>query len=617
MDRTCLGSLGLIVGVSLIFGGPLPCATAADESPPLPAPLGIRLADWTLPHSADGQPWSLAEKGRDARVVVVLFLGTQCPVNNLYMPTLAALQKQYAPQGVLFVGINSNAHDDRARVARHAQEFNLPFAVLKDEGARLADRFAADRTPIAFVLDGTRTVRYRGRIDDRYDKGVQRAHASRQDLVEAIDAVLAGRTVERPVTEPAGCPIARPPHPAPAAGPPVTYAKHVARLLQEHCQECHRPGEAAPFPLLTYQDAAGWSAAIKEVVQEGRMPPWHADPAHGQFRNARRLSDADRTSLLAWIDQGCPAGDQADLPPPRTFVEGWRIGQPDAIFRLPDAVAVPAQAPRGGIPYQFLLVSEPFPEDKWVQAVECRPGAASVVHHITAYLVAPGTDVSHWKKQSDLAQLLTSYSDASFLAGYGLGEDPLVLPPGEAKLIPKGARVALELHYTPNGTACTDRSCVAFIYSREPPKHRVLTGSSMQPLLVLRPNLADQRLVASRKFDRPAMLLSLSPHMHLRGQRATFTLIKPGGERELLLSVPRYDFNWQTNYYLTRPLPIPKGSTIEYVAYYDNSPANPNNPDPRKIVMWGEQSWDEMMIGFFEYYWIDESIGQSSTSSGK
>ena len=198
--------------------------------------------------------------------------------------------------------------------------------------------------------------------------------------------------------------------------------------------------------------------------------------------------------------------------------------------------------------------------------MECRPSAASVVHHITAYLVAPGTDVSHWKKQSDLAQLLTSYSDASFLGGYGLGEDPLVLPPGEAKLIPKGARVALELHYTPNGTACADRSCVGFIYSKEPPKHQVLTGSAMQPLFLLRPNLADQRITASRKFDRPAMLLSLSPHMHLRGQRATSTLITPDGRRELLLSVPRYDFNWQTNYYLARPLPIPSGSTIEYVS---------------------------------------------------
>jgi hypothetical protein len=566
----------------------------------------MSLADWTLSQS-DGRPWSLARDGRGAKAVVVLFLGTQCPVNNLYLPVLADLHRKYGPRGVLFVGINSNAQDDADAVARHAREFRLPFPVLRDEGAKVADRFAAARTPEAFVLDGTRTVRYRGRIDDRYDKGTQRARATRHDLADALDAVLAGQAVARPVTEAAGCPIARPPHAArPAAGNAVTYTRDVARILQEHCQECHRPGEAGPFALFTYKDAAGWSAALREAVAERRMPPWHADPAHGRFRNARRLSDADRAALLAWVDQGCPEGQAADLPPPREFVRGWRIGRPDEVFTLKEAVAVPAQAPPGGIPYKFLIVTEPFAEEKWVQAVECRPGEASVVHHITAFLVAPGTDPARWAKKTDLQHLLTSYSDDGFLGGYGPGEDPFVLPAGQAKRIPKGARIAFELHYTPNGTATSDRSRVGLIYAKEPPQHPVYTGSAMQPFLLIPPGAAHHRVVATRKLERPAAILSLCPHMHLRATDAAFYLIRPGGERETLLSVPRYDFNWQTNYYLAEPLHVPKGSTIEFVVHYDNSAANPNNPNPAKVVTWGEQSWDEMMIGFFEYYWEDE-----------
>jgi hypothetical protein len=568
----------------------------------------MRLDDWTLPRSSDGRPWSLAIDGRDAKVVVVLFLGTQCPVNNLYLPTLSALHKKYSPRGVCFVGINSNSQDDRATVARHAKESHLSFVVLKDQAAKVADHFAASRTPEAFVLDGTRIVRYRGRIDDRYDKSVQRAQATRHDLAEALDAVLAGHSVARPVTEAAGCPIARPPRQSrPDGGEAVTYTRDVAPLVQKHCQDCHRPGEAGPFPLLTYQDAAGWSAAIREVVAERRMPPWHADPRHGRFRNTRRLSDVDRATLLAWIDQGCPEGDPADLPAPRKFVRGWRIGRPDAIFTMREAVSLPAQAPKGGIPYKFVLLTDPFPEEKWVQAVECRPEASAVVHHITAFLLPPGTDVKRWQQRTDMARSLVSYADDCFLGGYGLGEQPLVLPQGQAKRIPKGASIALELHYTPNGTACSDRSRVGLVYAKEPPQHQILSGAVMNFLILIPPGNANYRMVASKTFERPAMLLSLSPHMHLRGKSFTINLVQPDGRREVLLTVPRYDFNWQTNYFFEEPVRLSKGAALECIAWYDNSAGNPNNPDPGKYVLWGEQSWEEMMVGFFDYYWAEET----------
>lgn len=581
----------------------------AAQTAALPAPLGMRLADWALPVAGSGSVWSLPRDAREAKAVVVLFLGTGCPVNNLYLPVLADLHARYSPRGVVFVGVNSNSHDDRETVADHAKRFHLPFPVLKDDGAKVADRFAAARTPEAFVLDGDRTARYRGRIDDRYERGVTRSGVTKHELADAIDAILAGTAVAVPYTEPAGCPIARPPHRKSTGAAEVTYARDIAPLMQKHCQDCHRPGEAAPFSLLTYKDAVGWSAAIREVVDERRMPPWHADPAYSRFRNSRRLADADRNMILTWIAQGCIEGNPADLPPPKAFVQGWRISQPDAVFELPTPVQVPAQAPKGGIPYKFVVVTEPFAEEKWVQSVECRPGDASVVHHITAFLVAPGTDISRWNKQSDLEQLLTSYSDDGFLGGYSPGEDPVLLPDGQAKRIPKGARIALELHYTPNGKPATDCSKVGLVYARTPPVHVIRTGDAMQPFLFIPPGAANHKVVAAKTLSRPTVLVSLCPHMHLRAKSAQFHVVRPDGSRELMLNVPRYDFNWQTDYYLAEPVVLPKGTKIEFTVVYDNSAANPNNPDPKAFVTWGEQSWQEMMIGFFEYYYEDERAG--------
>jgi hypothetical protein len=249
---------------------------------------------------------------------------------------------------------------------------------------------------------------------------------------------------------------------------------------------------------------------------------------------------------------------------------------------------VPAQAPKAGIPYKFVLVSEPFTEEKWVRAVECRPGTRGVVHHITAFLLPPGTDVNRWQERIEKSSLLnvlfTSYDDDYFLAGYGPGEDPLNLPAGFAKRIPKGARIALEMHYTPTGTACWDRSCVGLVFTKGPPQHRVLTGSVLQPLLLIPPGAADHCVVATKTFNQPVTLLSLCPHMHLRAKSASFVAIWPDGSRQILLAVPHYDFNWQTNYYLAEPLRLPEGTKLEFLVHYDNSLANPNNPDPKRYI---------------------------------
>ena len=585
-------------------------APGGNAGPPLPAPLGTRIADFTRPRPADGAPWSLVKESRNAKAVVVVFLGTECPVSNAYVPTLAALHKQFGPKGVVFLGVNSNPQDDEAAVARHAKEFGIPFVVLKDHDFAVADRFRAVRLPEAFVLDGSLAARYRGRIDDQIGKGVKRSKPSRNDLAEAIGEVLAGKPVSVPVTQVIGCPVPRPARVKAAGGPPVTYCRQVARILQKNCQGCHRAGEAGPFQLMTYGDAAAWADAICEAVRERRMPPWHANPAHGTFANDRRLADADRTALQAWLDQGCPEGDAADLPPARRYVPGWSGGEPDEVISMNKEVAVPAQAPRGGLAYKYVLAGKPFARDRWVRAAEVRPGDRTLVHHVNVYVLRPGR--KELPPGDELGERLgkqlfedpseESLKDSPELASYAPGDFLFELPAGMAKRIPKGSQLVFELHYVPNGKARTDRSRIGLKYLDGPPRHEVFAGIAVNWKFVILPGVSNHRVVATTLLDRDSVLLSFSPHMHLRGKGFEYALVLPGGRREVLLSVPNYDFNWQTNYILDRPRRVPKGSKIECTAVFDNSSANPNNPNPRAFVYWGDQSWNEMMLGYFEYY---------------
>jgi thiol-disulfide isomerase/thioredoxin/mono/diheme cytochrome c family protein len=587
-------------------------ALSGAEDRPLLAPLSTRIADFTLPRAAGGSPWSLVKETQNARAVVVLFLGTECPINNGYMPTLAALHKKYGTRGVVFVAVNSNQQDDAAAIARHARDFGIPFPVLKDDGAAVADHFRAERVPEAFVLDGSLTARYRGRIDDQFSQGVRRPKATRDDLAEAIDDVLAGKAVARPVTAVAGCPISRPARPRGAApqGRTITYGKQVARILQDHCQTCHRPGEVGPFKLMTYRDASAWADAIREAVSQRRMPPWHADPAHGRFANDRRLSDADRRTLLAWVDQGCAEGDTADLPSPRHYTSGWGIGPPDEIFTVAKEITVPAQAPRGGLPYRYVLAGQPFAEERWVRAAEVRPGDRALVHHINVYVLRPGRTKLPEGDELDerLGKALfedpspDKLGDIPELASYAPDDQRFELPAGMAKRIPKGSRLVFEIHYVPNGKSRPDRPSIGLVYAKEPPRHEVFGGLAVNWAFIIPPGASDLRVTAVARFEQDSVLLSLSPHMHLRGKSFEFCLVLPDGKRETLLSVPKYDFSWQTNYILAEPRRVPKGSKLECTAHYDNSSANPNNPNPRAFVIWGDQTWNEMMLGYFDYY---------------
>jgi peroxiredoxin len=580
MRRRQLPLLGVAVGALALFG------TGARAADPPPNNVGKKIPNFTLTDPRDRRQVSLADS-RDRKAVVVVFVGTECPIGNAYLPRLAELYRQYAPRGVEFLAVNSNAQDTPERMVFHDHHQPLPFPLLKDPGNHVADRFEARRVAEAFVLDGAGTIRYRGRIDDQYGVGYQRPRPLHREVAEALDAVLSGRSVTRPLTASPGCRIGRV-LPAKAGGA-VTYCKQVARILQKNCQECHRPGQVGPMALLTYDDARDWGETIREVLEDGRMPPWYADPRHGKFRNDRRLPPEERDQLLQWLDQGCPKGNERDLPPPRDFVTGWTIAQPDLVLSMNEAFAVPAAAPRNGVPYKYFTVDPHFTEDRWIVEAQARAGTPEVVHHILVFIVPPG---KHFNPDSP-GNLV--------LCGMAPGDTALHLPAGTAKHIPAGSKLVFQLHYTPNGRACTDRSSVGLVFAKEPPRYETRTVPVLNIAFRIPPG-ADNYPVESRRVMRQdTLLLGFMPHMHLRGKDFRYEAVYPDGRKETLLSVPRFNFGWQSNYQLAEPLMVPKGTVIHCVAHFDNSAGNPNNPDPAKAVTWGDQTWEEMMIGWLEY----------------
>lgn len=556
--------------------------TAEPTAPPAP---GATVPNFTLPDT-HRRPRGL-DTFKDKKAVVVVFLDTECPVANLYVPTLVALHKEYAGRGVQFLGINASPQDSFVTVAAHTQERDLPFPVLKDFDQTVAAAFGAKRTPEAFVLDAGRVIRYHGRIDDQYGVGVRREKPTRHDLKDALDELLAGKPVGTPRTEVAGCVIGR--GAKPAAGK-VNFTKHVAPIVQRRCQECHRPGEIGPFSLLTYDDARKRAGRIREALVEERMPPWHADPRFGKFVNDRRLPQSERDTLLAWIDQGTPKGDDADLPPPVKFVDGWKIGVPDKVYTMAEEFKVPAS---GVLDYKRFIVDPGLTEDAWVQAAECRPGNRAVVHHILVYTLAPGR-----------TQPYDADGTAHTLAGWAPGDMPTIYSPGTAKRLKAGSKLMFEVHYTPNGTEQTDRSSVGVIFAKKPPEYVAETNILANMLLRIPPGKANHKGEMTFVFPHDALVLGFMPHMHLRGVSAKYVATYPDGKTETLLSVPDYDFNWQSGYRFAEPLKVPKGTKLKWIGHWDNSADNPRNPDPTKTVLWGLQTWDEMQNGWMEVVWL-------------
>jgi hypothetical protein len=376
-----------------------------------------------------------------------------------------------------------------------------------------------------------------------------------------------------------------------------SFHKDVVPILQKHCQECHRPGEVGPMPLMTYAQVRPWAKAIKSAVLERKMPPWFADPAHGKFANERRLSTAELQTLVTWIDGGVREGNPKDAPKPVQWSEGWQIGKPDVVLEIPVEFEVPAT---GTVEYQYFVVPTGFTEDKWIQVVEVRPGDRRVVHHAAVFLRPPG---SRWLGEHKSGGPFSGKQ----ARGQGLFDElldfhvpcsvPHALPPGQAKLVKAGTDLIFQMHYTPNGKGGRDRTRIGIIFAKEPPKERVFSLPIANQRIAIPPGDPNYTAEATMTLHESVRVVALNPHMHLRGKSFTFKAIYPNGETDTLLVVPRYDFYWQLQYYLSEPKPLPAGSKIFCQAVFDNSPNNPRNPDPTKEVRWGEQSHEEMMAG--------------------
>jgi mono/diheme cytochrome c family protein len=383
-----------------------------------------------------------------------------------------------------------------------------------------------------------------------------------------------------------------------------TFSKDVAPVLFKNCASCHRPGDIAPMSLLTYENVRPWAKSIREKVAVGTMPPWHATQAPGVFSNDRRLNEKEKDTLIRWADGGAPKGDPKDMAPAPKFAEGWEIGTPDAIISMPKEFEVKES---GTIAYQFFEAPTNFTEDKWIQAIEVRPGARSVVHHVLVFCREPGTRrppafSQTVPKLGNLGQ--GSHEQAlpgALIATTAPGTNAMVFKPGTAMRIKAGASFAFQVHYTANGTATKDRTSVGVIFAKQPPQQEIRNSAFVNPFFVIAPGADNQAVESAIQFNEDSHVWALFPHTHLRGKSWEYRLVYPDGHAEAVLSVPKYDFNWQTYYLFTKPLAVPKGSRLEATAHYDNSTANKWNPDPKIAVRWGPQTWEEMQYSGITY----------------
>jgi hypothetical protein len=384
-----------------------------------------------------------------------------------------------------------------------------------------------------------------------------------------------------------------------------TFSRDVAPILYKNCVTCHRPGEAAPMSLLTYEQARPYAKAIANAVTNRTMPPWHADAPPGTFHNERSLSDRERETMTAWTAGGALSGDPKDLPAPPTFSDGWSLGTPDLVLAMDEDFPIPAN---GAIEYEHFYIQTNFSDEKWIASLEVRPGNRRLVHHVLVYYVAktdPGATAWARANEKDMMTPRTRVqgqrprrntpgTTRTLVATYAPGTNPQLAPAGTAFRLEPGATLELQMHYTTNGTASTDRTKVGITFAKEVPARELRAQAFSNGTLRLPAGAADVAVTTDLEFLQDATVWGLFPHTHLRGKRWAYMLELPNGEKKSILSVPRYDFNWQTYYMFEEPLQVPKGAKLVSTAWYDNSAANKNNPDPKVDVTWGDQTWEEM-----------------------
>jgi thiol-disulfide isomerase/thioredoxin len=531
-------------------------------------------------------PRTLADFG-GKKAYVLVFTNTSCPVAKRYLPVLQALSREYRDRDVQFLAVNAAAEDSVVAMATQAVQFDVEFPFVKDTTGAVARALGVSRTPEAVILDGKQRLRYRGRVDDQYRVTGAQAKATRHDLKEALDAVLAGKEVAVAETEVDGCPIT-----FAAARKPrdVNFAEHVAPVLQKHCWQCHQEGGAAPFALTSHAQASKRAAAVAEVVADGRMPPWFANHEFGPFVNRRGLTDDERTVLIDWARTGAVQGDARKIPaPPPPPKSKWLIGEPDLVLQTP-VYDLPA---KGDIAYKYAILEHTFDQDTWVQGVQILADNPPVLHHCN---LVHGNGLS--------------FKEENFITGNVPGGDVMALDDGVGFLIPRGSRLALQIHFVSTGKAEKCRVSVGLRYPRSPVQKRLRHMQIHDNKFAIPPGASAHKVSAERLIDRDILGVGMFAHMHLRGKDMTFTAHLPDGKDETLLIIANYSFSWQVPYrWSPGQKRFPKGTRLQCTAHFDNSAFNVFNPDPKATVRYGQQTHEEMMFGFFFYVAADEKLG--------
>ena len=538
----------------------------------------------------------------DAKAVVLYIQGNKCPIVRNAISDLKVVRKEFRDKGVEFLMLNANVQDDRASIAVEADEFDIDFPILKDDAQLVAESLQLHRTAEAIVIDPfSWSIVYRGPINDRMGYESQRDDADEHFLADALDAVLSDVEVANPTVKSVGCLIKRV-HDDPEEFASISYEHDVAPILLNKCMSCHVEGGIAPWQMKDHATVFGWSMMMREVLRTRRMPPYHADPAYGEFKHDMSLDKEELQTLVHWIDAGAKKDSDRDPLAEYTAVAPkWDKGQPDLIVEL-DQEDIPAT---GIVDYRYQEHDILIDKNIWATGFQILPGNREVLHHVLVSVIYPDGFIEPIDRQSPWLDGL--------LAAWAPGGETEVFPEHTGRAIPKGSKLHFQMHYTTNGKAQSDQSTVGIYYTDQQPDNEYLMVGAFNTNLQIPPGEKRYENKAKHLFEHDATLYALFPHMHFRGKAMKFTALYPDGKREVLLNVPNYSFNWQRGYLFEEPLKLPARTVLYIDAVFDNSKQNTFNPAPEKTVYWGDFSFDEMLIGYmsFEYHHAGNAISMN------
>jgi peroxiredoxin len=558
--------------------------------------LGDTLASDYVLTGLDGRAMRLSDyPANKARLLV--FFSIECPTSRIYADHLSRIHDQYGGRGITLIGVNPNFNETPDSITAFADRQDFSFPLLRDVNNRLADLLDAQSTPHAYLFDSEGVLRYRGEIDNGFGN---EAETTSRGLWDAMDALLARRTIERPETKSLGCIIRRihtpPADPSPDA---PTFTKDVMPFLQRNCETCHHSGGIGRVSFSDYDVAAAWAPDMRDSIRAGDMPPWPARDDVSDFAGARVLSEADSLMFEKWIAEGMPKGEEAALPTPIEYPEDWTLGTPDIVLTPREAYTVEAV---GQDEYRCFVLPLSMAEDAFVRGIEILPGEKEVVHHVSIYLDESGKASA--LQDADPKPGYESFGGIGFpvstpLGGWAPGNSALLLPEGIGRYIPKECHVVIQIHYHKSGREVRDQSQLGIYLHKEPVKQQLVEELVTSRLLFIPANAKRHRVAGGITINEDSHVLAILPHMHLLGREIKVTAILPSGTVQPLVWIDDWQFNWQETYVYNKPIALPRGTRIDLEAFYDNTSDNPLNPNnPPKFVRWGEESSDEMCSAF-------------------